>query len=240
MWVQRMIWFLGRIIFYLLLLPLLFGLVYTLSHDQRVAALIFLVLCVIVLYMGLIRIRIPANSLVVRNDKVVFFIPEKTVRNRFDFASRGQTIIQLPHFGLLDRPYRLESFSPDANGGLHSCRLSLKLGYSKDLAGLQRAYDNYLLHQNTLSLEVQKQLFKSSLHLAWPSPSQGEGHMEEYLKPIVEELNRGLENLGLKIEDATSTFTAGPTLVRFVSDEQEKVEKAVSPGEASREGAGLA
>src|SRR5512136_3000853 len=112
MWVQRMIRLLGRFIFYMLLVPILIGLVYTLSHEQWTAALIFMILCVLVLYKGLIRIHIPENSLVVREGKVVFFIPEKTVRDRFDFASRGQTIVQLPHFGLLDRPYRLEIISP--------------------------------------------------------------------------------------------------------------------------------
>ena len=77
MWVQRMIWLLGRMIFYMLLIPLLIGIVYTLSHDQWLAALIFMVLCVLVLYKGLIRLKIPANSLVVRDGKVVFFIPRR-------------------------------------------------------------------------------------------------------------------------------------------------------------------
>jgi hypothetical protein len=238
MWVQRMIWLLGRIIFYMLLLPLLIGLVYTLSHQQWMAALIFIVLCVLVLYKGLIRIRIPANSVVVFDGKVIFFIPEKTVRDRFDFASRGQTIVQLPHFGLIDRPYKLEIFSPDTQGGMQSCRLSLNLGYIMELTGWQRAYDNFVLYQDRLSLEVRRQLFKSSAHLAWPSPPHGEEDRDVYLKPIVAGLNRGLENLGLKIEEATCTFTAGPTLVRFVAPEQEIVEKAVVPGGASREGAG--
>src|SRR5689334_8554693 len=101
MWVERMIRFLGRMIFYMLLIPILIGLVYTLAHDQWRAALVFMVLGILVLYKGLVRIRIPANSLVVRDGKVVFFIPEKSVRDRFDFASRGQTIIQLPQYGLV-------------------------------------------------------------------------------------------------------------------------------------------
>jgi hypothetical protein len=225
MWVQKMIWLLKRLIFYMLLLPLLVGIAYTLSHEQWTAALIFMVLCVIVLYKGLIRLKIPANSLVVRDGKVVFFIPEKTVRDRFDFVSRGQTIVELPHFGLLDRPYKLEIFSPDNKGGLNSCRLSLNLGYIMDLTGWQRVYDNFVLHQDRLSLEVKRQLFKSSARLAWPAPVRGEEDREEYLQPIVAELNGGLEDLGLKIETATCTFSAGPTLVRFVADEQEVVEK---------------
>lgn len=239
MWLQRMIWILGRMIFYMLLLPLLIGIVYTLSHDQWLAALIFMVLCVLVLYKGLIRLKIEANSLVVRDGKVVFFIPEKTVRDRFDFASRGQTIVQLPHFGLLDRPYKMEIFSPDNKGGLNSCRLSLNLGYVMELTAWQRAYDNFVRYQDKLSLVVKRQLFKSSAHMVWPLPWQGEEEMDEYLKPIVAELNLGLENLGLKIEEATCKFTAGPTLVRFVAAEQEIVEKAVLPGGASQEGAGL-
>jgi len=239
MWIQSMIRILGRIIFYMLLVPLLVGFVYALSHDQWTAALIFMVLCLLVLYKGLIRVKIPANSLVVRDGKVVFFIPERTVRDRFDFASRGQTIVQLPHYGLLDRPYKLEIFSPDTKGGLSSCRLSLNLGYIMELTGWQRAYDNFVLYQDKLSLGVKMLLFKSAAQLAWPSPPHGEEDVEEYLKPIVAELNLGLENVGLKIEQATCTFTAGPTLVRIVAAEQEIMEKAELPGGASREGAGL-
>jgi hypothetical protein len=212
----------------MLLVPLLVAIVYALSHDQWVAALIYLVLCAFILYKGLIRIRIPANSLVVRDDKVVLFIHEKTVRDRFDFASRGQTIVQLPHFGLLDRPYKLEIFSPEDKGGLNSCRLSLNLGYIMDLTGWQRAYDNFVVYQDRLSLGVRMQLFRSAAQLKWPSPPQGDEGTEEYLKPVVAELNRGLEDLGLKIEEATCTLASGPTLVRFVAGEQEIVEKAVT------------
>jgi hypothetical protein len=237
MWVQKMIWILGRIIFYMLLLPLLIAIVYTLSHEQWLAALIFMVLFVLLLYKGLVRLKIPANSVVVRDGKVVFFIPEKSVRDRFDFASRGQTIVQLPHFGLLDRPYKLEIFSPDTKGGLYSCRLSLKLGYIMELAGWQRAYDNFVIYQDKLSLGVKRQMFINSVQMAWPFPSQGEEDSEEYLKPIVTELDRGLEILGLKIEEATYIIATGPTLVRFVAPEQEIVEKAVVSGGASREGA---
>jgi len=234
-----MIQLLGRMIFYMLLLPLLVALVYTLSHDQWLAALIIMVLCVLVLYKGLIRLHIPENSVVVRDGKVALFFPEKTVRNRFDFASRGQTVVQLPHFGLLDRRYKLEIFSPDTKGGLNSCRLSLDLDYIMELTACQRAYDNFVLYQDKLPLEVRRQLFETSARLAWPFPSHGEEDRKEYLKPIVAELNRGLEDFGLKIEEATCTFTAGPTLVRFVAAEQEMVEKAVVPGGASQEGAGL-
>jgi hypothetical protein len=170
---------------------------------------------------------------------VVFFIPEKTVRDRFDFASRGQTIVQLPHFGLLDRPYKMEIFFSDNKGGLNSCRLSLNLGYAMELTAWQRAYDSFVRYQDKLSVVVKRQLFKSSANMVWQFPLHGEEEMDEYLKPIVAELNLGLEDLGLKIEEATCTFTAGPTLVRLVAAEQEIVEKAVLPGPAPQEGAGL-
>jgi len=227
MLIQKMIWILGRMIFYMLLLPLLIGMVYTLAHDQLLAALIFITLFVIVLYNGLIRVRIPADSVVVREGKVVFFIPEKTVRDRFDFVSRGQTIAQLPHFGLLDQSYTMEIFSPDNEGGLNACRLSLNLGYLMNLIGWQRVYDNFVRNQDRQSLAVKRQLFNSSAQMAWPPPLQGGEDMYEYLKPIVAELNHGLETLGLHIEEATCTFAAGPTLVRIVASEQEMVETAV-------------
>jgi hypothetical protein len=214
----------------MLLIPLLIGIVYTLSHDQWLIALIFLVLCVLVLYKGLIRISIPENSIVVREGKVVFYIPEKTVRDRFDFASRGQTIVQLPHYGLLNRPYKLEIFSPDNREGLNSCRLSLNLGYIMELSGWQRVYDNYLIYQDNMAQEVRKQLVKSSARMTWPPPVHGEEEMAGYLKPVVAELNLALENFGLKIEEATCTFTAGPTFVRFLAAEQEIVEKALVSG----------
>ena len=238
MWVQRAIRILGRLIFYMLLIPLLLAIVYTLAHQRWQAALVFLILCVLLLYKGLIRITIPANSLVVREGKVVFFIPQKSVRNRFDFASRGQTIVQLPHYGLLDRPYLVEIFSPAPEGGLRACRLSLNLDYIMDETGWQRAYDSFARHQEYLPLEVKKALFASSVRLAPPPPSPGEEGTDEYLRPIVAELNRGLENLGLKIEEATGTCTAGPALVRLVAEEQETVEKALTPGGGSREGSG--
>jgi hypothetical protein len=234
MLVQKMIRLLGRMIFWMLLLPLLFGVIYTLSHERWGAALVFMVLCVLVLYKGLVRLTIPANSVVVRDGKVVFFIPEKTVRDRFDFASRGQTIVQLPHYGLLDQAYKMEVFFPDNSGGLNSCRLSLNLGYVMELPAWQRVYDSFVRYQDQLSFIVKKQLFNSSAHMVWPSfPLQGEEDTDKYLEPIVAELNLGLENLGLKIEEAACTFTGGPTLVRLVAAEQEIVEKAVVPSGAA-------
>jgi hypothetical protein len=208
----------------MLLLPSLLGLVYTLAHQQLTAALVFLVLCVIIIYKGLVRLAIPANSVVVRDGKVVFYIPERTVRNRFDFYSRSQTIIELPHYGLLDHPYKLEIVSPDTSG-LTACRLTLTLGYIMDLAGWQRVYDLYISHHDRLSWMVNRELYRSSARLALPSGVPEEADREAYLRPIVAELDHGLEDLGLKIEEATCTFTAGPTLVRLVATEQESVER---------------
>ena len=186
MLLQKMIWLLGRMIFWMLLLPLLIGLIYTLSYGHWRAALILIVLCVLTLYKGLIRVTIQANSLVVRDGKVVFLIPEKSVRDRFDFASRGQTIVQLPHYDVLDRPYKIEIFSPDNRGGLNSCRLSLNLGYVMELTAWQRVYDNFVRYHDQLSLAVKRQLFNSSAHMVWPSfPLEGEEDMNEYLEPIV-------------------------------------------------------
>lgn len=227
MWMQRLIWFLGRMIFYLLLLPVMFGLIYTLAHGQMRAAVIFLVLFVLILYFGLVRIRIAANSVVVRDDKVVFFIPEKTVRDRFDFVSRSQKIVELPSFGLLDRAYVVEIFFADNGGVVNACRLSLKLGYLMDQTGWQRAYDNFIRYQERLPIMVKRQLYDSGSRIVLHAPPEGEEDLEEYSKPIVAELNSGLENLGLTIEEATCTLSAGRTLARIVSDEQAIVERPV-------------
>jgi hypothetical protein len=227
--IQRIIWLLGRFMFYALLLLLLVVVIYTLSHDQLMAGLIFGVMFILTLYKGLICLKIPANSVVVCEGKVVFFIPETTVRNRFDFVTRGQTIVELPQYGLLDRPYKLEIFSPDSEGGLYSCRLSLHLDYLMEPTAWQRAYDSFVLHQDRLSLEVKRLLLKSSARLVCqPIPLQDEEALQEYLKPLVAELDLGLESVGLKIEEAKCSFTEGPTLVRFVAGEQEILEKVVA------------
>jgi hypothetical protein len=223
-----MIWILGRTLFYTLLILLLVVVIYTLSNDQMLVGLISGIMFILVLYKGLICLKIPANSVVVQDGKVVFFIPETTVRNRFDFVTRGQTIVELPQYGLLDRPFKLEIFSPDNEGSLFSCRLSLHLEYLMEPIAWQRAYDSFVVHQNRLSLEVRKLLLKSSAGLVCrPVPLQGEEAVQEYLKPLVAELDRGLENVGLKIKDANCLFTSGPTLVRIVAAEQEILEKAV-------------
>jgi hypothetical protein len=224
-----MIRIIGRITFYALLLMLLVTVIYTLSHDQWLAGLISGVVFILTIYKGLICLKIPAYSVVVRDGKVVLFIPETTVRNRFDFVSRGQTIVELPHYGLLDRPYKLELFCPDGKEGLYSCRLTLHLDYLMEHSAWQRAYDSFVRHQARLSLEVRRLLLKSSAGLVCrPAPLPGEEAKQEYLKPLVAEFNLGLESVGLVIEEADCTFTSGPTLVRLAAAEQEKVEKGIT------------
>lgn len=226
MTIDRLTWILERVFYYLLILILLVSEIYTLSIDNFLSALILLVVFIFVLYKGLVCISIPANSLVLREGKVVFLIPEKSVRNRFDFVSRGQTIFTLPHYSLLDHPYTLEIFSPDNKEGLYACRLSFQLGYNTELTALQHAYDSIILHQDWLKFEVSRLLLKSLGCLACPPvPLQNEGAIQEYLKPLVAELNLGLESVGLKIVEANCSFTAGPTLVRFVAAEQAIFEK---------------
>ena len=229
--------FLGRMIFYMLLITSLIFLIYTLVNQQLTAATIFLVLSAIVIYFGLIRIRIPANSVAVRDGKVVYCIPEQSVRNRLDFYTRSQAIVELPHFKLLYRPHKLEIVYPDTEGGVTTCRLTITLGYIKDIEGLQRAYDNYIRYQDKMPLVVKKELVRSASRMALPYGVPGEAEREEYLKPVIEELGRALESLGLKIEEATCTFTVGPTVVRLVTPEQEMMEQEAAPGGGSREGA---
>ncbi len=224
--IQRVTWVTGRILFYIVMFLLLTMVIYTLSHDQWTAALISGVIFIFGLYKGLVCIKIPEYSLVVRGGKVVFIITETTIRNRFDFVSRGQTIVELPHYGFLDKPYKLEILSPDSEGGLSACRLSLHLDYSLEPPALQKAYDTLIEHQEGLSSEVRWLLLKSSASLVCrPVPLQDEEAMQEFLKPIVAELDRGLESVGLKVEEATCSFTAGSTLARLVAAEQEILEK---------------
>jgi hypothetical protein len=222
---ESVIRFLGRMICYMLLLTSLIFLIYTLANQMLTAATIFLVVSAIILYFGLIRIRIPANSVAVRNGKVVYCIPEKSVRNRLDFYTRGQTIVELPHFNLLDRPYKLEIVSPDTEGGVTACRLTITLGYIMDMEGLQRAYDNYIRHPEKLSLVVKKELLRSASRMAFPYCVPGEAEREEYLKPVIVELGRALGPLGLMIKEATCTVTVGQTVVHLVTTEQEMMEQ---------------
>jgi hypothetical protein len=120
----------------------------------------------------------------------------------------------------------LEIFSPDGAGGVYSCRLSLDLDYLMEPAAWQRAYDSFVVHQERLSLEVKRLLLESSARLVCgPVPSPGDEALQEYLKPLVAELNLGLESVGLNIDEAHCSFTAGSTLVRCVAVEQQILEK---------------
>jgi hypothetical protein len=196
----------------------------------------FIILGVLVIYKGLIRITILANSFVVHNDKVALYFPKKTVCNRFDFVSRGQSIVHLPQYGLLDRPYVIEIFSPGSSGGVNSCRMSLNLGHIMEPDAWQRAYENFVRHQEQLSLVVKRQLLTSSAHIHLTPFTRGEGDdVEKYLEPIVSEINLGLENLGFKIIKAEGKFSAGPTLVRLIAAEQQDIEKTAVPVEKIHE-----
>ena len=229
MTIERITWIVGRVLYYSLLFLLLIAVIYTFSYDYFPAGVIIGVMFIFTLYKGLICIKIPAYSLVVGNGKVVFFLTEKTVRNRFDFVSRGQTIVELPHYGLLDRPYKVEIFSSDNAGGLYSCRLSLDIDYNLEQAAWQHAYDSLVRHNERLSLEVRRVLLKSSAGLECrPLPLHDEESIQEFLKPIVAALNSGLESVGLKINEAKCSFTAGSTLVRCVAPEQELLEKVAT------------
>jgi len=231
MLIQKITRILGRLIFYTLLLILMGVVIYTLATEKWLASLISGILFLLLLYKGLIRQKIPGSSILVHDGKVVSFIPEKTVCNRFDLVTNGQTIVELPRYGLLDRPYKLELFAPDKADGLYSCRLSMQLEYDLEPAALQRTFDCFLLYQEKMQWEVKRVLMKSSASLVCRRvPLEGEESMQEYLKPIVAELNSGLESVGLKIEEASCIFTAGSSLVRFVAAEQEVLEKAVAAG----------
>ena len=226
MTIDRLTWILERVFYYLLMFLLLASVIYSISQEYSLSALILFILFILVTYKGLVCINIPANSLVLREGKVVFLILEKSVRNRFDFVSRGQTIFTLPYYHLLDQPYMLEIFSPDNKGGVYACRLSLQLGYHTELTALQRAYDSIVLHQDWLKFEVSRLLLRNAGSLVCsPVSLQSEEAIQEYLKPLVAELNLGLESVGFEIKRATCTFTADSTLVRFVAAEQVISEK---------------
>lgn len=232
MLIQRITRILGRIIFYTLLVLLMGVVIYTLATEKWLASLVSGVIFLLLLYKGLIRQKIPGSSVLVHDGKVVSFIPEKTICNRFDLVTSGQTIVELPRYGLLDHPYTLELFAPDKADGLYACRLSLRLDYDLEPAALQRAFDCFFLYQEKMQWEVKRVLIKSAASLVCRRvPLEGEETMQEYLKPIVAELNSGLESVGLKIVEASCSFTAGSSLIRFVAAEQEVLEKAFAAGQ---------
>jgi hypothetical protein len=227
--IQKMLHIMGRILFYVFFVLFLVLVIFALARELWWASFFVLVLLVITIYHGLIRLRIHANSVVVSAGKVVFFVPESTVRNRFDFVSRGQSIVELPDYGLLDRPYKVEIFFPDSESRVYACRLSLRFGYLMKPTAWQYAYDKFVEYQEGLPSVVRRQLMKSCERIALqPFAREGEEPKREYLNPVVSELNGELESFGLEIVEVTCSFTEGSSLVRFVAAEQDLLEKGLT------------
>src|ERR1700686_2526652 len=121
--IQHFTRLLGRFIFYSMLFLLLFIVIFALAQERWLTSLVAMVILVLTIYKGLIRLKVPANSVVVRDGKVVFYVPGTVIRNRFDFVTRGQSIVELPEYQVLDRPFKVEIFSPGSEGTVNSCRL---------------------------------------------------------------------------------------------------------------------
>ena len=224
-----MIWFMGRMLFYVFLVLLLILVITALVRELWLTSVFLLVMLIFLLYKGLIRLTIPAKSVVVCDGTVVFFIPETTVRNRFDFVMRGQTIVELPDYGLLDRPFKLELFFPSSEEKVGACRLSLRFGYLMQPAAWQSAYDKFVEHQDGLAAAVRKQLMKSCDRIALrPVTLAGEDALREYLQPVVAELNLQLESFGLEVVAVAYSFRDGASHARFVAAEQELLEKGMA------------
>lgn len=226
MQLHRIVWFVNRFTIHVVLFVLFVMVAFALAYQQWWLSIIVMVVFALALYKGLIRIRILPNSVVVRDGKVVFFVPETTVRNRFDFVSRGQSIVELPEYQLLDRPFNVEIFYPGLEGTVCSCRLSLFLAYPLLPAAWQRAYDRFMEHGDQLPLEVKKVLLKGCAQIELqPLIQTDEDTVREYLKPVVSQLNLALESVGLEVTDVQCSFTEGPTLARLLGADQQDVEK---------------
>ena len=228
--IQRFIWLLGRIGFYSLLFLLMLVLVYSLAHEQWQVSLVALVILLPVIYKGLICLKVPANSVVVCDGKVVFYIPRTIIRNRFDFVTRRQTIVELPEYQLLDRSFKMELFFPDSEGRVHSCRLSLRLFYLMQPAAWQKAYDCFVEYQDNMPMAVRRLLLKGCDRMVLQRPDiTGEDAMHRFLTPIVTALNLELESIGLEVVEVMKcSFTAGTSLARLVGSEQEIVDKGAT------------
>jgi len=224
--IQRLIWFLDRFTVHLVLILLAAVIIYGLNTQLRILSLIVGIIFLFVLYYGLIRLKILKNSVVVRHGRVFFFVPETTVRNRADFVTRGQSVITLPKYQLLDRFFKVELFFQGRDGSVCSCRLSLRLAYLMLPAAWQRAYDSFVAHGERLPHEVSRLLLESCGHLKLqPLTMTGEDAIKEYLVPIVAHLNLGLESVGMEVLDVKCSFTEGSTLARFVADDQRDFEE---------------
>ena len=223
---QRFVWFIDRFTIHFVLIALSAVIIFALEYKVWPLSLIGGIIFLFVLYKGLIRIKILKNSVVVRHDRVFFFVPETTTRNRADFVTRGQTVIHLPEYQLLDRPFNVELFFPNREGSVCSCRLSLRLAYLIQPAAWQHAYDSFVLHGERLPLEVKRLLLKScSLLELQPPAITGEDEVREYLAPIVSHLNLGLESVGLEVMAVRCSFTEGSTLARFLAADQQDFEE---------------
>lgn len=223
---HRMVWFANRFTIYVVLFVLLVATIVTLAYEYWLVSLVAMVAFFLALYKGLVRLKILTNSVVVRDGKVVFFVPETTVRNRFDFVSRGQSIIELPEFQLLDRPFKVEIFAPGREGTVWCCRLSLRFEYLMQPEAWQRAYDSFVAHGERLPSAVKKLLVESSARMELqPVVMAGEEAMREYLTPIVAHLNRSLADVGLEVVDVQCSFAQGPTLARLLGADQQEAEK---------------
>ena len=227
--IQQLVQLMGRILFYVFLLLLLILVISALVRELWLTSVFTLGMLIFLIYKGLIRLKIPEKSVVVRDGTVVFFIPETTVRNRFDFISRGQSIVQLPDYGLLDRPFKLEIFFPGSEGRVCTCRLSLRFGYLMQPAAWQRAYDKFVEHQDGLPAAVRIQLMKSCERIVLrPVVIAGDDAMREYLRPVVSALNLELESFGLEVVEVKCSCSEGSSLARFVAAEQEFLEKGLT------------
>jgi hypothetical protein len=223
---HRIVWFVNRFTIYVVLFVLLVVVIFALAYEQWLISIIAMVLFFLALYLGLVRLKILTNSVVVRGGKVVFFVPETTVRNRFDFVSRGQSIVELPEYQLLDRPFKVEIFFPGRERTVWCCRLSLRFAYLMLPEAWQRAYDCFVEHGARLPLEVKKLLQKSCAQIKLqPVAMTGDDAMRGYLTPIVSHLNLALESVGLEVVDVQCSLTEGPTHARLLGADQQDVEK---------------
>jgi hypothetical protein len=227
--IQRFIWLLHRFTFYSTLILLLLVVIFTLAYQYWWISLVALVILTLTIYKGLIRLKVSANSVVVRDGTVVFYVPRTIIRNRFDFVMRSQSIVELPEYQLLDRPYKMELFFSGSEGTVHSCRLSLRFFYLMQPAAWQRAYDGFIKYHERLPMAVRKLLLKSCDRMVLrPPTTTGEDDMRRFLTPVVSALNLELESLGLEVVEVQCSFTAGPSLTRLVASEQEILDKDVT------------
>lgn len=223
---QRFVWFVDRFMIYVVLFVLSIAILFALTYEMWLLSLIAGVMFLFALYKGLIRVKVFRNSVVVRQGQVFFFVPETTVRDRFEFVSRGQSIVQLPEYQLLDRPFKVELFFSGREGSVCSCRLSLRFAYRMQPVAWQRAYDSFVAHGERLPQEVKRLLLRScDLLDLQNSAIPGEDTIREYLSPLVSHLNLGLAEVGMEVVDVQCSFVEGLTLARYLAGDQQDCEK---------------